>query len=156
MKRLFVCCGWWLLTLVFCASSAPALAEMVDTGQIACYDNYQEIACPSPGQPFYGQDAQYRGASPHYVDNGDGSVTDLSTGLMWSKGLDGKKLTPEEAAQVAAGMTLGGYHGWRVPTIKELYTLIDFRGYTGTPQGGANRFSSVPADAIPLYQHRLL
>jgi hypothetical protein len=56
---------------------------VVDTGQTKCYDNYREIAPPGPGQPFYGQDAQHQGNPPAYRDNGDGTVTDLNTGLMW-------------------------------------------------------------------------
>ena len=30
-----------------------------DTGQTKCYNNTVEIPCPQPGEPFYGQDAQY-------------------------------------------------------------------------------------------------
>jgi hypothetical protein len=30
-----------------------------DPGQTICYDDTQEIICPSPGEDFYGQDAQY-------------------------------------------------------------------------------------------------
>ncbi len=58
---------------------------VVDTGQTKCYDNTKEIPCPQPGQPFYGQDAQYQGNQPAYRDNHDGTVSDLNTGLMWQK-----------------------------------------------------------------------
>ena len=64
---------------------------IVDTGQVRCFDNAREILCPKPGQPFYGQDAQYGGNVPSYRDNGDGTVTDLNTNLMWSKAVDKKK-----------------------------------------------------------------
>lgn len=124
------------------------IAEVVDTGQNRCYSNYTENRCAAPGQPFYGQDAQYRGAQPAYRDNGDGTVIDLNTGLMWSKGLDGHKLSPEEAKAAARKMTLAGHNDWRVPTIKELYSLIDFRGYTGF--SGARQFNTVPGNAIPF------
>jgi len=30
-----------------------------DTGQTKCYDNKNEIPCPNPGEPFYGQDGNY-------------------------------------------------------------------------------------------------
>lgn len=157
------------LALVLTAGAAA----QVDTGQVRCYDQSRPIACPEPGEPFYGQDAQYRSAPMRYRDNGDGTVTDLTTGLMWSQAVDPRKLRLAEAKRVAAGMTLGGHHDWRVPNIKELYSLIDFRGYTGfsppAPPGtsGQSAFpgaggapgqrgrgnpgmSHVPANAVPF------
>ena len=41
---------------------------IVDTGQVRCFGNSREILYPKPGQPFYGQDAQYEGN----VDSGSG------------------------------------------------------------------------------------
>ena len=60
---------------------------IVDTGQISCYNGWKIIYYPKTGGYFYGQDAQYKGNTPSYKDNGDGTVTDLQTGLMWSKGV---------------------------------------------------------------------
>ena len=121
---------------------------IVGTGQVRCYGNSGETICTDPGKPFHGQDAQYGGAIPSYQDNGDGTITDLNTGLMWSKAVDKRKVSLIEAKEIAREMTLGGYSDWRVPNIKELYTLIDFRGYTGFSRSG-NR-SGVPANAIPF------
>ena len=45
----------------------------------------------SRGDPFYGQDAQYPKLEPSYQDNGDGTVSDLNTGLMWQKTTDAKR-----------------------------------------------------------------
>ncbi len=121
---------------------------IVDTGQVRYYDNSREIFYPTPGQPFYGQDAQYESNFPSYRDNGDGTVTDLKTGLMWSKAVDKNKVSLNEATKIAQRMTLGGYSDWRVPNIKELYSLIDFRGYTGFNQGGFS--GGAPANAMPF------
>jgi hypothetical protein len=54
---------------------------IVDSGQVYCYDDGGSIACPEEGARFSGQDAQYAGNLPRYVDNGGGTVTDLNTGL---------------------------------------------------------------------------
>jgi hypothetical protein len=121
---------------------------IVDTGQVHCYSNSREIPCPEPGKQFYGQDAQYEGNVPSYRDNGDGTITDLNTGLMWSKAVYKKKVSLIEAKQIAQRMTLGGYSDWRVPNIKELYSLIDFRGYTGFNQRAS--YARVPSNAIPF------
>ncbi len=145
MRREGVAAG---ITGLFMLVSVAGAAVAVDTGQSLCYSNYSQVNCPSSGAPFYGQDAQYMGAQPAYRDNGDGTVTDLNTGLMWSKGLDGHKVTPEEAKQIARNMTLGGHNDWRVPTIKELYSLIDFRGYAGF--SGQRQFNTVPSNAVPF------
>ena len=81
------------------------------------------------GEPFDGQDAQYRGVPSRYQDNGDGTVTDLNTGLMWQKQFDGgRKHTFAEAKSGAAQCRTGGHTDWRLPAIKELYSLIDFSG----------------------------
>ncbi len=103
---------------------------IVDTGQSRCYDNAREIAAPEEGQPFYGQDAQHTGHAPRYQNNGDGTVTDLNTGLMWQQD-PGAKVAWEAAVAGAATCSLAGYMDWRLPTIKELYSLINFSGVTG-------------------------
>ena len=113
------------------ASPAPTTAGLsypvVDTGQSQCYDNAAGTACPNDGAAFSGQDAQYAGSQPRYQDNGDGTVTDLVTGLMWQQD-PGDKKTYTEAVAGAAALDLGGYSDWRLPTIKELYSLILFDG----------------------------
>ena len=78
------------------------------------------------GEAFYGQDAQYDGVQPSYQDNGDGTVTDLNTGLMWQQNLLDEKVTYSEAKTMSETFTLAGYDDWRLPTIKELYSLILF------------------------------
>jgi len=117
--------------------------KIVDTGQIRCYNNSTEITAPSPGQSFYGQDANYPGNTASYTDNGDGTVTDLVTGLMWQKSPDrngdgainyADKLFFDEALDSAASFNLAGYNDWRLPTIKELYSLIMFYGVDLNPQ----------------------
>lgn len=99
-----------------------------DTGQMLYYDNTKEINAPSEGEEFYGQDAQYVTNEMSFVDNGDGTVTDLNTGLMWQQTPLSEKLTWDEAMAGADGFELAGYDDWRLPTIKELYSLIDFSG----------------------------
>jgi hypothetical protein len=112
------------------ATAALAVTyPVVDTGQTACYGNGGEIAAPAAGQPFYGQDAQVAGLQPSYKDNGDGTVTDLHTGLMWVKAR-GQALTWDAAKAGAATCRVAQYTDWRMPTIKELYSLINFNGYS--------------------------
>ena len=108
---------------------------IIDTFLTKCYDNNNnEIPCPEPGEPFYGQDAQYDGIQPAYKDNGDGTITDLVTGLMWQKTTDARpdtlegRITWYEGEEYAKNLRLGGYSDWRVPSIKEAISLVDARG----------------------------
>lgn len=131
-------------------STAQDTYTVVDTGQTKCYNNTAEIACPSAGQAFYGQDAQFTRHAPSFTLSGDGlTVDDNNTGLTWQHSPDtngdgsitaADKLNWTNAQAWPAALNAahyGGYSDWRLPTIKELYSLIDFRGtdpsgYTGT------------------------
>jgi len=115
------------------ASGAEGSYVIVDTGQETCYDDHDVIGAPGIGEAFYGQDAHYGGVQPAYRDNGDGTVTDLNTGLMWQQSPDLEdKPTYPEAVAAADTFSLAGYEDWRLPTIKELYSLILFTGSSHT------------------------
>lgn len=130
----------------------PALAEpahppyaIADTGQSRCYGPHGPIACPArPDEPFFGQDAQFRRHPQRYRDNGDGTVSDLVTGLMWEKQFG--RASFAEASRIAAASRVGRHSDWRVPSIKELYSLISFDGATGSARPET---TGAPADARP-------
>jgi len=116
------------VTMFFCITQP--VFEVVDTGQTNCYGNSNAVPAPAPGQSFYGQDAQYSGPAPNFAKNGDGTITDLNTGLMWVQAR-GVKMTWSAAFTNASLCTVGGYTNWRVATIKEVYSLIKFTGVNG-------------------------
>ncbi|MBE0644666.1 MAG: DUF1566 domain-containing protein [Bacteroidetes bacterium] len=128
--------GSAITIIMFACLSARLAAQydssyyIVDTGQQQCYSNTAPITAPGTGQAFYGQDAQHQGNQPQYVDNGNGTISDPVTGLMWVKAR-GSKVSWEKALADAATCSVGGYGDWRMPTIKELYSLIDFNGKSG-------------------------
>ena len=114
---------------------------IVDTGQTVFYNNSTQISSPSEGETFYGQDAQFDGNQPSYTLSGDGlTVYDNVTGLTWTQSpdLDGDndidaddKLTFDQAQaypETLNAQNHGGYSDWRLPTIKELYSLMNFNG----------------------------
>ena len=70
-----------------------------------------------------------------YIDHGDGTLTDTKTGLMWKRCLEGlsgvnceegkvKTYTWGEAVRRFKDVEYAGYTDWRLPTIKELETLL--------------------------------
>lgn len=113
--------------------TAGAAATIVDTGQRYCFGDSLTIGCPAAGAVLFGQDAQYQGAAPSYTDNGDGTVTDNNTGLMWQKD-PGSKTSYAVAQAGAESFSLAGYSDWRLPSIKELYSLILFSGRDISPE----------------------
>ncbi len=60
-----------------------------------------------------------------YEDNGDGTVTDHATGLMWEKSGSDKFLSFEEAKEYVSRLNLAGYRDWRLPTLEELMSLLE-------------------------------
>ena len=59
------------------------------------------------------------------VDNGDGTVTDNGTGLMWQKAIAGR-MNWDDAMSYASGLSLGGHSDWRLPNRDELNGLYHY------------------------------
>ena len=104
--------------------------KIVDTGTSKFFTDVMTVSKISSGEAFYGQDANYSGYEPSYTDNGDGTVTDTVTGLMWQQTMD-SKMTFDEAIEYANNAKLGRYDDWRIPNIKELFSLINYNGSSG-------------------------
>jgi len=126
--------------------------NIVGTAQTNAYDNSGIIAAPAPEQAFYGQNANYPGNIPNYNDNGDGTISDNVSGLMWEKTTDKSgdgiinyydKMTYSAALESASSSRTGGYWDWRLPSIKELYSLIMFYGAEPNPNA-TNQGNAVP------------
>jgi len=147
-----------IATLLLGASVCPAQTEptaqppalpycVVDTGQKSIFsDAGQLLKTPKPSEPFFGQDAQYQGPAPSYARSADGlTVHDNKTGLTWQRSPEvngdgvlnsNDKLTWAQAQARPAALNaakFGGYSDWRLPTIKELYSLIGFQGVDPSP-----------------------
>jgi len=123
---------------------------IVDSGQTACYNTNSVITPPLPGQGYYGQDAQFFGNQPCFTLSGDGkTVFDQNTGLTWMRGPNMTLTIPVKAdkktfveAEAWVGLVnatnYGGFSDWRLPSIKELYSLFDCRGTDPSSYSGTN------------------
>lgn len=61
-----------------------------------------------------------------FVDNGDGTVTDTSTGLMWQKVTPRDIYTWEAALTYCETLELAHYEDWRLPTRNELQSIVKY------------------------------
>lgn len=103
------------------------------TGQTTLYDNDGEVISNlSEGDALYGQDANYQaGDAMMFLDNDDGTITDLNTGLMWQQTPSSEDFTWQEAVDYCNELELDGHDDWRIPSLKELYSISNFS--TGWP-----------------------
>ena len=78
------------------------------------------------------------------MDHGDGTVTDLLTGLMWLEDVNkaGTTKTWADALTYCNDLNDSGYDDWRLPNVKELQSLIDF-GQTSSALPSGHPFSNV-------------
>lgn len=122
------------------------------TNQTTCWDWMgSPISCPSTGQ-----DGEYqKGVSRSYTDNGDGTITDNSTGLVWQKCSIAQNNDStctgtasafqwSSASSQCTGLNLAG-RTWRLPTVEELQTLVD---YGNNNPAIDSIFSNTPAAAF--------
>jgi hypothetical protein len=135
-------------SIVAAAHVSAQTFVVVGTGQAACYDDRGQIIEPKAGDPFFGQDAQHLSRPHKYVVSSDGlTALDVNTGLTWMRSPDSagdrngriesrrdKRSWAEwnHYAKTLNAERFGGFDDWRLPSVKELYSLIDFTGQTGT------------------------
>ncbi len=108
------------------------------TGQKNCFDDFG-LAALCNNADFPGQDGSYRsgcGENGRFLNNGDGTVTDNCTGLMWTQhtqDINGDvefdhndRVTWQVALKFCEDRDLAGKTDWRLPNVVELQSLSSF------------------------------
>ena len=131
------------LALVLPKMAFADTIQLPKTGQGKCYDIAgNQISCVGTGQDGDIQ-AGVAWPNPRFTDNGDGTITDNLTGLMWTKNanlFNGINLW-QKALDYIAGMNAVkyqnfGYKDWHLPNVNELKSLVDYEYFgPSLPQG---------------------
>ena len=116
-----------------CDTTPGGSFRLPDTGQTSCYDmSGNVISCAGTGQ-----DGAYNINPMSFTDNGNGTVTDNNTGLIWQKEDDNTTHNWYQASgtfdatynpssqNVCGSLALGGHSDWRLPTKKELVSIVN-------------------------------
>jgi fibronectin type 3 domain-containing protein len=88
-----------------------------------------DLIMQSKVTPYYVRCVRGQLPAPNFVDNGNGTVTDNVTGLLWEKGFSSSTMSWDAALLKCGAHTLGGYNDWRLPNIRELFSIADRSGY---------------------------
>jgi len=126
-----------LITLIIVSLLLVGVIASCGGGGGGTSDNGSSMqALPDTGQTgdftaTFGEDSDYTINPPSYTANGDSTVTDNVTGLMWQQEDDNTPRTWDEALLYCDGLALASYSDWRLPAKKELISIVDYG--TNTP-----------------------
>lgn len=106
--------GFIICPYYFAQSFTKSMLHLPDAGQTKSFTN------------TFGEDNDYSLNMPFYIDNGNGTITDTITGLMWQK-FDFGELSYENAIIYCDSLTLAGYNDWRLPTPFESFSILNLQ-----------------------------
>src|SRR5947207_3644113 len=112
-----------------------AACRLPATGQTTCWNSSGAvISCAGTGE-----DGELRKGAPlTYVDNGDGTVTDVNTGLVWEKVSDDGTVHDKDNTYTWANAFTGhvatlnatsfaGHIDWLLPNVRELQSIVNYQ-----------------------------
>ena len=108
-----------LFSIIFFCLLMPtnSLAQIDSIGPSAPFESPPYVPPPPPKSHL------------NFIDNGDGTLTETRSNLMWAKADSyadlGKCLNWYDSVHYAKKLRTGGYENWRLPSMKELGWIVD-------------------------------
>ena len=113
MKKIILLTHFFFIAIIsFSQSISKSMLRLPDTGETTTYTT------------TFGEDNDYTINPPFFLLNGNGTVTDTITGLMWQQ-TDGGEMTIENAIIYCDTLTLGSYNDWRLPNAHESFSILN-------------------------------
>ena len=111
-KLLFIFCAFCINGILNAQTVQKTMSNLPDTGQTTSYT------------ATFGEDNDYNINVPSFTNNGNGTITDNVTGLMWQQG-DSGELTIENGILYCDNLVLGGFSDWRLPNKEESMSILN-------------------------------
>ncbi len=143
--------GTSLETCSIGTDGCAAAATSTCSSKMVC-ERYPPAACLDPTWaewPMPNSPTDVAAGAPNaasYTDNGDGTVTDNITRLMWQQAVAPGQYTLSQAGAYCPTLTLGGYNDWRLPTRIELLSIVDVE--RSDPAIDTTYFPSTPSTSF--------
>lgn len=131
MKIFIIIISSFFILNVTAQTVSKTMLRLPDTGQKNSYTN------------TFGEDNDYSINTPFYINNGNGTVKDTVTGLIWQQ-TDGGEMTIENAVIYCDTLTIGGFTNWRLPTAKESFSILNHQN--NNPAIDINFFTKTAAE----------
>ena len=131
--------------LTECTYTTSYTSPFFETGQTKRYNNSEELlTIPDESDNFYGQEPDFNYTAHEFATIAEGVVKENVSGLMWQAdtpeyyGFEKDKdyivyscalpgaCTLNEARTYCSDSYIGGYNNWRLPTVSELTTIVDY------------------------------
>jgi hypothetical protein len=126
-------------------SSTPDSADPTRTWYVYFYFGYPDVddGANENRARCVRSEASLSRASKHY-DVQAQWVRDLNTGLLWQRQISEQSFDATSAAEYCAALAIGQESGFRLPTMKELETLVDERRFR--PAIDVESFPDAPSE----------
>ena len=148
-QETYIIDAWYTAEESGCASE-DGLCEATPDTEVIGENTWKVQACANEECGVWSEPLNFDYAGDakeaRFTDNGDDTVTDNNTKLMWTKNanLCGLK-NWEDACSYCGGVTLANHSDWRLPPIHELWSLID-RHQLNPALPPGNPFMNVKSD----------
>jgi len=120
--------GMFLAAVYAAYGLSAECMPVLKTGQVTCSDSRgNRIDCANTGQDGEHQTGM-AWPRPRFTDSGDGTVLDNLTSLVWTKDTQQVRgtMTWADALSACNHLDFAGHSDWRLPTVRELLSLVDY------------------------------